>query len=375
MSYSTAILTVLRRPTVIVVGVALLFLTVIYFTYQPQRGQGLYEFIFPHKLGGITGLGYDGMFTYYIASIPLEGVEIMRVRHDDVPAYRYQRVLHGALTRIFTLGYEPLIPLMMILIALSGLAAGTWGMEQLLTDLGVSRGYALAYGLFAGVLGSVRLTTTEPLAFGLMILAILACQRERPRLGVLLFGLAALTKEPTLISAGAYVVYYLSQRRWGAAVRLAVGAGLPFVLWQLTLYAWIGSFGVGSGGGGNTPFEIIPFMALIRLWEIHPQIFFVLGGFAFIGAGLPCLFALYHTGRNLLAGRYHSYTFLLFFNALIIPFTPRSTFAEPVGIIRFVVPLVVSYILYFASQPTPLARRPLRYAPFWALWGTVMLLA
>src|SRR5258708_35189318 len=86
-----------------------------------------------------------------------------------VRAYRYQRILHPLLARIFSLAQEPLIPWAMTAINLIALMVGSWALEQLLIAERVSRWYALVYGLFGGGFFAVRVNTSEPLAYGLVL--------------------------------------------------------------------------------------------------------------------------------------------------------------------------------------------------------------
>src|SRR3990170_3622248 len=71
--------------------------------------------------------GYDGQFTYTIATDPAGGVPFM-----DVPAYRYQRILYPMLARVIGLGQADSIAWALILVNLIALMAGTAILEALL---------------------------------------------------------------------------------------------------------------------------------------------------------------------------------------------------------------------------------------------------
>src|SRR5690606_18350103 len=60
-------------------------------------------------------------------------------------------------------------------------------------------------------------------------------------------------------------LYLLAQRRWRDAFVFGCITLAPFVVWQFVLYAHFGTFGAGSGGEGATPFELIPFMGVMRI--------------------------------------------------------------------------------------------------------------
>src|SRR4051812_40184986 len=59
---------------------------------------GLMQFIWP-RTAGLQG--YDGQFTYYIARDLLDAKPNL-----DVPAYRFQRILHPLMVRLLSLGQE-----------------------------------------------------------------------------------------------------------------------------------------------------------------------------------------------------------------------------------------------------------------------------
>lgn len=191
--------------------------------------------------------GYDGQFAYQIAVDPLNAAPRI-----DVPAYRYQRILYPMLARWLALGQPQLIPWTLIVVNLIAIGVGTWATEQLLLNLRVSRWYALTYGLYGGQLLGLRADLNEPLAQGLVQLALLAWAKERRSWAVVAFALAALTKETTLIFLAAYLLFALKERQWRWLAALGMSA-LPFVIYQFVLWQWLGSFGVGSGGAGATP--------------------------------------------------------------------------------------------------------------------------
>jgi hypothetical protein len=305
--------------------------------------------------------GYDGQFAYYIARDPSDAPDCL-----DVPAYRYQRILLPALGRVLSLGQAPLIPWAFVLINLIALVGGTYLLEDLLTAEHVGRWYALSYGLFAGLVMAVRLSTSEPLAYGLVIAGIWCGERERPWSAAIMLALAGLAKETTGLFTAGYVLYWALNRRWGEAIRLAVIVGVPFAVWQIVLYAWLGEFGVGSGGAKASPFEIVPFLGVLKIGtEGSLAAFIVLGGLLVIPSTvLPSLWALRHTIRDLRARKWELYTCLLLANAAIIPFVPFSTYREFLGLLRFIPGLVLMVVLYSARHKY---RRPLLYSTLWIL--------
>jgi hypothetical protein len=308
--------------------------------------------------------GYDGQFNYYIARDPDSAAQFL-----DVPAYRFQRILFPAVGRLLAFGQEALIPWAFLAINLAALAAGTWLLEELLIQHGVSRWYALGYGLSLGIFGSVRLSLSEPLAYALVIAAIIAARRERWLWCALSLALAGLTKETTLFFAAGFALVLLLERRVLLAVGLGAAAVLPFALWQIVLYQRLGAFGVGSGGALATSFEIIPFAGVARILtdvppEVRGRLLIIFGIILIPFVLIPTLWALWRCWRDLRARTWTAYTALLLATAAIMPFVPFSTYREPIGILRFIVGLQIAVILYAAERRN---MRALRNSTIWAL--------
>lgn len=303
--------------------------------------------------------GYDGQFAYYIARNPAQSPDCL-----DVPAYRMQRILLPAMGWLLSLGQTALIPWAFVAINGAALVISTALLADLLRTERASRWFALSYGLFAGVFMAVRLSTPEPLAYGLVIAAIWLERRDWLWASALALGLAALAKETTLIFAAGYALFFALNRRWQDAARVALVAGAPFAVWQVVLYAWLGAFGVGSGGALATAFEIVPFMGLMRIaTEGNFAAFLLLGVlFAFPVAVLPALWSLWRSARDLLAGNNDIYACLLLVSAAVMLFVPFSTYREFLGLLRFIPGLVLMVVLYSARHG---ARRPLVYSTLW----------
>jgi hypothetical protein len=308
--------------------------------------------------------GYDGQFAYYIARDPANAPDCL-----DAPAYRAQRILLPALGYVLSLGQNSLIPWVFVIVNLIALVGGTALLEDLLAAEKVNRWYALSYGLFAGLVMAVRLSTSEALAYGLVVAGIWAGERSRPWRAAILLGLAALAKETTVFFTAGYLLYFALHHRWRDAIHMALIVGIPFAAWQIALRVWLGEFGVGSGGALATPFEIVPFLGVLKIaTEGNLVAFLVLGVLLVIPSTLvPALWSLRHTIRDLRLKKWDLYTCLLLANAAIIPFIPFSTYREPLGLLRFIPGLVLAFVLYTARHHY---RRPLRYSTLW-----IMLLA
>jgi hypothetical protein len=316
--------------------------------------------------------GYDGQFAYYIARDPAGGCP-----RCDVPSYRYQRILYPILAWALALGQLALIPWTLIAVNVAALAGGTYFTERLLETHRVSRWYALAYGLYGGLVAGLRLDLTEPLAYGLVQAGLWAWQRgsggaeERGcggvplaacHLAALLLALAALTKETTLIAVTGLLLYLALERRWRQAVRLGAIVGVPFAAWQGVLWAWLGAPGVGAGGAMATPFEAIPFMGLLRVAQVNVRVFGIL--LAILGPlfVLPALWAITTSARDLWRGRRHPFVTILLLQAAVLLFLPNSTWREPLAMARLGVGLVAATLLYGALRRS---RRVLTFSFFW----------
>ncbi len=301
--------------------------------------------------------GYDGQFVYYIARDPLGAAP-----HIDAPAYRYQRILYPLLARLAALGNPVLIPWTLPLLNLLALAVGTWLAEEMLAEAGASRWHALTVGLYAGQLLSVRVDLPEPLALALALGGMRALSRRRVGVAAGLFALAALARETSLLfvaGCGAYLWFGESRRRGATFVALAAA---PFILYQIVLWRWLGSPGVGSGGADATPFEWLPFAGFLRIGGAGWRALALFSLILLPPVILPTLWGLASAGGDLLRGRHRPWTWALFANAAVIPFLPFSTFREPLAMLRFTVPLVACVVLYAAHRPS---RRALRYSSLW----------
>lgn len=341
-----------------------LAISVIYVTITLVRGNfdpKFFALIGPLYDPGVPGgqPGYDGQFAYQIARDPTNGWTKI-----DVPAYRYQRVVYPLAARLLAWGNVDLVPWMLIALNVIALAAGTWCTEEILAHYGVSRWYALAYGLNAGTLMGVRLDLTEPLAYGLAQAGVLLLLMNRSTTAAIALALAALTKEMTLMFAAGAVLTYAAQRDWRNAFKTIAIVGVPFAIWQLILYGWFGQLGVGSGGALATPFEIVPLRGLWSIAAIDGRVFVLMAGLMLPLAVIPAAIGVWRALRDMRRRRFDLPMWLLLINAAVIAFTPQSTFREPLAMARFVAGLIAAVLVYAAARRS---RRGLNYALLWIL--------
>ncbi len=303
--------------------------------------------------------GYDGQFVYFIARDPTPQAAAAFL---DVPAYRYQRILLPLLARWVSLGNSQVIPWAIPLLVITFHGLGVWAVSRLLEHFGVSRWYALVYGLWAGFLLAVRLDLSEPVAYGLAALGVYLVISGREKAAWVVLGTAIFAKETTALYLAAAMMVYLWNREW-SKLFFSAAAVLPFLLFQVWLWAVFGAPGVGSGGAMATPFELIPFMGLLRIYPFSPVAFFAF--FTVFGPSvvLPSLVGAY---RSLVSWLRHHRTDILtaalFLNSLIMFFVPFSTYREPGGLLRFACGLVLAWLLFWARERR---KRVLNYSVFW----------
>jgi hypothetical protein len=301
--------------------------------------------------------GYDGQFAYQIARDPTNGWTKI-----DAPAYRYQRIAYPLAARVLALGNADLVPWTLILINLGALAVGTWLTEEILQHFRMSRWYALAYGLSAGTLMSVRLDLTEPVAYALAQAGVLLALKDRWRWAAVALAVAALTKEMTLAFAAAIGAVYLMQREWRKLIGFSVIVLAPFAIWQVVLWQWFGQLGIGSGGALATPFEWVPLRGLWSLAFVDLRVFALFAAIMIPLAVIPALISLWVTGRDAWKRIIDIPMALLLLNALLILITPQSTFREPLAMSRYIVGLIAAVLTYAASRRS---KRALNYSLLW----------
>jgi len=306
---------------------------------------------------GITEMGYDGQFAYQIAKDPANAAPYL-----DEPAYRYQRILYPILAHLLSFGNVDDIPWMLILINIVSLVLGTLATEKLLKDHGHSPWYALAYGAFAGLLLSLRLNLTEPLAFALVQWGVLFFDRGNLWRSLPFFTLAALTRELTLFFAAACVITLWSSKHYRKSVVWGLGVIIPFGLWQIFLRLWLGEWGVNSGGARASSFELIPFRGWWGYPHTDPNIFILLSIFILLVALIPAMVGLFASLRALWKGQRSLAVWILLLNVVIFPFLPTSNVLNLPGLLRITIGLVVAVLNYGAIQSS---RRALLYSQLW----------
>jgi hypothetical protein len=210
--------------------------------------------------------GYDGQFFLYIALDPLGARDYV-----DQEAYRYSRIFYPALARASALGTERGVPAALLIVNLLAVIAAAAALARFLQRRNVSPWFALVFSLYPGLFLAVTRDLSEPLAYSLVAVALLAFDLGGRRglvVGTTLLALAGITRETTLLFALAVAWGLLrgefstpAPRARTAAVVVAA-AFLPFVALKIGLAVWLGSLGTGE----QTRLSLVPLGGFLEEW-------------------------------------------------------------------------------------------------------------
>ena len=192
--------------------------------------------------------GYDGQFFLYIARDPDGAVPYL-----DNASYRYGRIVYPLAARGLALGRQEAIPLALIVLSLLAVAVGTWAIAAWLRRERFPEWFALLYAAFPGVFFGVWRDLSEPLAYSLAALALLAFDGDRPRriaLSAVLFSVAILTREGAAVFALVWAASLAVQGRRLRATLFAIGSLLPYLAYRFVfLDEWLGNAGLRRSFG------------------------------------------------------------------------------------------------------------------------------
>ncbi len=187
--------------------------------------------------------GYDGQFFLYIARDPAGAVPYL-----DNASYRYGRIVYPLAARGLALGRQDAIPLALLVINLLAVAVGTWAIAAWLRRERFPEWFALLYAAYPGVFFGVWRDLSEPLAYSLTAVALLAFDGERPRriaLSAALFAVAILTREGAAVFALVWAATLAVQGRRLRAALFAIGSLLPYLAYRFVfLNLWLGNAGL-----------------------------------------------------------------------------------------------------------------------------------
>jgi hypothetical protein len=297
------------------------------------------------SLGAESTAGYDGQYYFGLAADPAHAHDYMQGSAGIV----YSRVLYPAVARAASFGSVTALPYAMLVINLLAVLAGTLAVALWLVKRGFSPWPALLYGLFPGLVFTTFRDLTEPLAFGLAALAVLAFDAARFRrivLSAILFALAVLTRE-TIVPfalAGAAVLALDDQRlrpsgarwrSWRRAVAFAVATCGPVLAWRLVVKLWLNE---PTQEVGHERGWFLPLHGIWSWWPFDSQHWLIVITVTVptLAAALGALFLLRRRRCVVLAG-------LLLVNVLLyVVWLPRSVYIDDPAASRAAIGVVLA---------------------------------
>jgi hypothetical protein len=182
----------------------------------------------PHGLRQVPSAGYDGQFYYRLALDPFNWhATAFGITMDQ--SYRYTRIGYPFLAWIFSLGQQQLVPVVLVVLNLFGVAAMAMLGGAFARQSGRHALWGLAFALYFGLVISVGRDTAEPLAEACMLGGLLAYRRGTGRmylLATVLFTYGAITRETILFAPAAIAVTRLI-----AIARRRANPGLADLTW------------------------------------------------------------------------------------------------------------------------------------------------
>jgi hypothetical protein len=182
----------------------------------------------PPGLRLVPSAGYDGQFYYRLALDPFNWhATAFGITMDQ--SYRYTRIGYPVLAWIFSLGQHQLVPVVLVVLNLFGVAAMAMLGGAFARQSGRHALWGLAFALYFGLVISVGRDTAEPLAEACMLGGLLAYRRGTGRmylLATVLFTYGAITRETILFAPAAIAVTRLI-----AIARRRANPGLADLTW------------------------------------------------------------------------------------------------------------------------------------------------
>ncbi len=162
----------------------------------------------PRGLLLVPSAGYDGQFYYRLALDPTNWhATAFGITMDQ--SYRYTRIGYPVLAWIFSLGQHQLVPVVLVVLNLLGVAAMAMLGGVFARQSGRHALWGLAFAAYFGLVISVGRDTAEPLAEACLLGGLLACRRGGTPMYLLataLFTYGAITRETILFAPAAIAV-------------------------------------------------------------------------------------------------------------------------------------------------------------------------
>jgi len=161
-------------------------------------------------LGDPNQAGYDGQFYYRLALNPFNWARTAYGITMD-QSYRYTRIGYPVLAWLVSFGQHQLVPYVLVLINLFGVAAMAVLGGMFARASGRHALFGLAFAAYFGLVISVRRDTAEPVAEACLLGGLLAYRQARYLLAAGLFAFGAITRETILLAPAAIAVVRLVQ--------------------------------------------------------------------------------------------------------------------------------------------------------------------
>lgn len=235
---------------------------------------------------------YDGLYFYTFALDPFAtGAEHQLI---DAPAYRYGHAGYGWAAATLSLGNPGLVPPVLLLLSLVGMAAAAASASLLAGHLGLSRWLGLTVAINPGLIYAVTSDTSEAFAAGVLGTGLLLWLKGNYRWGGTLLVALCLIKEPfVMVPLGIGIweaLEYLKGRgRPGFFGRMAWLAAGPVALgaWFVYLQAKFGVWPFAEGPENVT----VPIAGWAETLRLASEMSLDPGGHQVGAASLPLLVA------------------------------------------------------------------------------------
>ena len=342
---------VLGRPSVVVAGIYLIFITLLTLIHH-------YSMIDYVHIGTLFArrdphgtIGYDGQFYYFLARDPWHAHQYM----DNAP-YRYQRIVYGLLVYIVSLGQASLIPFLLLFVNFLSIVLSVEIVARLLAQRNLSPWFSLPLGLYFGQATAFIFDTTEPLTIALLCIGLWYLERKRITTSAVFMGLAALSRETAILFPLVYAISFLWQQRWLDVARFLVLAILPMFVWYVVIWVIFGQTGLTYAPA----FEPIPFGGIFAFLS-SPLYFWSLIGLMFI----PTVGGWFFVLREVFYQHWGNSAFFIWgLNLILVTFMSVLSYQEYVSSGRISTTLILATLLYAWSSAN---RTLLRVAQYYAL--------
>lgn len=175
--------------------------------------------------------GYDGQFYYRLAIDPFDYAPTAHGIRFDIASYRTQRPVYPILAWALGLGQPGAVVWTLILVNFLGMLAIAYGAAMLAIRFNRHALTGLLITAFPGFMMSFARDLPEIVAMAFVVWAIIAGLSQRHAAAAVLFSLAVLSRETTLLLAGAFFLDALRQRVSGGKTLPCIYAAVPLGVW------------------------------------------------------------------------------------------------------------------------------------------------